>query len=496
MQRSLEDILENINFDYLQKGESSYVNGLSLNSKEITKGFAFIAVKGTKTDGHKFIDQAIKSGANTIIGEHLDSAEIANNATVNFIKVENSQKAVGQIASNFYESPSDHLKIIAITGTNGKTSTANFLYQTSQNLGIKSGLVSTIEIIVDKEKKDTSLTTPDPITLQSTFREMLDKGCKNCYIEASSHAISQERLAGTKIAGTVFTNITHDHLDYHGSFKNYLYAKKKLFDDLAKDSFALLNEDDSNAGVMGQNTKAKKVYYSIKTPSSYKGKIIENSIEGLELEINSKKASFIVSGKFNAYNLVAAYASICELLPELPKEVVLTALSQCRPVEGRMEIVHSKDKVTCVIDYAHTPDALEKLLKSIKENKRREIITLFGCGGDRDEEKRPIMGKIASLLSDKLIITNDNPRSENPEVIANHITKGIELNKNFEVLLDRKEAIKHACLSAKPNDIIVIAGKGHEKYQEIKGIKYELDDVEIAKQALKDRTTKNHLINT
>lgn len=440
-----------------------------------------MAVKGTQVDGHRFIKKAIAQGAATIVAEVLPEDLPENIA---FLKVENSAEALGQLASNFYDRPSEKLKLVGVTGTNGKTTTATLMYDLFTALGYKVGLLSTIQNVIAGKIIPATHTTPDAIALNALLADMVAQGCDYAFMEASSHAIHQRRVAGLHFSGAVFTNISHDHLDYHETFQAYIEAKKQLFDDLPKGSFALVNVDDKRGEVMLQNTKAKKYRYGLKRLADFKAKIIENSLLGLHLKLDNEEFHGRLIGEFNAYNLLTVYA-VARLLDQ-DKTEVLTALSGLKAAEGRFDYLYNEQrKVIGIVDYAHTPDALEKVLTTIHDLKQSgQIITVVGCGGDRDKAKRPEMARIACKWSDQVILTSDNPRSEPPEQIIKEMEVGVPLEAVRKVLsiTDRKQAIKTACRLAQTNDIILIAGKGHEKYQEINGIKHPFDDKQILKE--------------
>ncbi len=476
--KKLRDILSGIKVLHTKGTLDISVSGLCLDSRKASPGTLFAAIKGTQMDGHQFIETAIKNGAATIICSELPAFTVPN---VTYIQVEDSSDAIGKVASNYFDQPSNNLKLVGITGTNGKTTTATLLYNLFTNLGYKTGLISTIQNRIAGKILPSTHTTPDAISLQQILNDMIRSGCEYAFMEVSSHAIDQERIAGVTFSGAVFTNLTHDHLDYHKTFKEYLNAKKKLFDELPKTAFALSNMDDKNGRVMLQNTKAAKKSFSLKTLADYKGKIIESSFEGLQLQINGQEFYSLLSGEFNAYNLLAAYGTA--ILLGQDNESALTQLSKIQAAEGRFQMLRSTDGIISFIDYAHTPDALENVLTTINSirTKNETLITVVGAGGDRDKEKRPKMAQVASLLSDTVILTSDNPRSEDPEMIIKDMQVGIDPAKTNKTLsiTNREEAIKTAVNLAKPGDIILIAGKGHEKYQEIKGVKYPFDDMAI-----------------
>jgi UDP-N-acetylmuramoyl-L-alanyl-D-glutamate--2,6-diaminopimelate ligase len=451
-----------------------------MDSRKLESGFAFVAIKGTAQDGHFFISQAIEAGACAIICEDLPDDVPAGIAC---IQVRDTNHALGIMAANFYDHPSSRLHLVGITGTNGKTTTATILYQLFKEMGYKTGLLSTVVNIIDEEEWPSTLTTPDALSLNALLSKMVAKGVNYCFMEASSHAIVQERIAGLHWAGAVFTNISHDHLDYHGNFDNYIKAKKKLFDQLPSSAFALSNLDDRRGQVMLQNCKGKKHYFALEMPCDFKARILTNSLQGLELEIEGKPVWFRLAGAFNAYNLIAAYA-VARLL-DMEEEDTLMALSQVKGAPGRLEIVKPGAAITGIVDYAHTPDALENVLLTITQCRRgnEQIHAVIGCGGNRDAAKRPIMAEIAAKYADKVILTSDNPRNEDPEAILNDMMEGIGISQRRKALriTDRREAIKTACALAQAGDIVLVAGKGHETYQEIKGERYPFDDrVELA----------------
>lgn len=460
------------------------VKGICFDSRKVQPGFLFVAVKGTLSDGHQFIQKAIDLGASVIVCEKLPDTV---KETLTYVTVKDSAAALGIIASNYFGNPSEKLKLVGVTGTNGKTTTVTLLYQLFSKMGKKVGLISTVENrIIDKVIPSTH-TTPDPIQLNELLKKMVEEGCAYAFMEVSSHAVDQERIAGVKFAGALFTNITHDHLDYHKTFENYIKAKKKYFDELPSDAFALVNADDKRGMVMLQNTKAKKYTFGLKKMVDFKGKIITNSIEGLELEVSNRNVWFKMIGDFNAYNLLGVFGAAV-LLGENEDEV-LTHLSSLNGAPGRFELVAPGSKFTAIVDYAHTPDALKNVLETIAQFRTgtEQVITVVGCGGNRDKTKRPLMASIACKLSDKVVLTSDNPRDEDPLEIIKEMQTGIlptEARKTL-VIADREEAIKTACMMAKPKDIVLIAGKGHETYQEIKGVKYPFDDREVVRRMLK-----------
>ncbi|MEX2593924.1 MAG: UDP-N-acetylmuramoyl-L-alanyl-D-glutamate--2,6-diaminopimelate ligase [Anditalea sp.] len=478
----LKDILYKVSLVSTHGDMEAEVNHIVFDSRKVAKGSTFVAISGTQVDGHQFIPQAIEKGATAIVCEVLPEA---NEEGITYVQVMNSQKALGIIGANFYGNPSEKLKIIAITGTNGKTTTATLLHQLFMELGHISGLLSTVEIKINGTVLPTTHTTPDAITINELLVEMLEAGCTHCFMEASSHAIVQERTAGLRFAGAVFTNISHEHLDYHGTFDEYIKAKKRLFDELPKEAFALVNADDKRGLIMLQNTKASKHTYALKYPADFKAKVVSNTLQGLELDIQGRPVWFRLIGTFNAYNLLAVLGTGILLGEE--EEETMMQLSKMKGAQGRFDQYECQGIVT-IVDYAHTPDALENVLKTIQGVRTggEQVITVFGCGGNRDKGKRPIMGNIASKFSDKVILTSDNPRNEEPLDILRDIESGINpvAYKKVLTIADRKEAIKTACVMASKGDIILIAGKGHETYQEIKGVKHPFDDRAIAKELI------------
>lgn len=478
--KHLKDLLYKVNLKGVRGNVYAQVGSVSFDSRTVKKDSLFVAVAGTVSDGHQFIEQAIKSGAIAVVCEHDNNlAEIYPEVT--FLYVENSARALGFIASNFYGNPSSSLKIVAVTGTNGKTTVATQLYETFRKMGYRSGLVSTVKILIGQDQRPASHTTPDALSLQRYFSEMVQSGIEFCFIEASSHGIHQERLAGTDITGAIFTNISHDHLDYHKTFANYIAAKQKLFNELPSRAFALYNADDRNGVVMVQNTRARKYSYALKQKADFHCKIIEDSIGGLTLRIGGADVYTALTGEFNAYNLLAVYSAASLL--NVDESLLLMTISSLSPVEGRFETLVGPCEKMAIVDYAHTPDALLNVLKTLHHSRRKDqkIITVMGCGGDRDKAKRPEMGKIASEWSDRLIITSDNPRSEDPAQIMDEIEAGVDihLRRKCHKISDRKEAIRMALSLAARGDIVLVAGKGHEKYQEIMGVKHPFDDKQV-----------------
>jgi UDP-N-acetylmuramoyl-L-alanyl-D-glutamate--2,6-diaminopimelate ligase len=479
----LKDILYGISLQSLTGDRESPVAGIYFDSRKVVAGSLFVAVKGLTVDGHDYIEQAIANGATVIVCEDIPK-KTEDNVTI--VQTTNSAKSLGIIASNFYGRPSEKLKLVGITGTNGKTTVATLLYDLFKHQGYKVGLISTVQNKIDDRVLDASYTTPDAIQLNELLNQMVAEGCTHCFMEVSSHALVQHRVAGIHFTGGVFTNISHDHLDYHKTFDDYISAKKILFNQLSSDSFALVNVDDKRGGIMLQNTRADKFKMGIKSMADFRVRVIHNTLQGLELNFGGVDVWFKLIGEFNAYNLMTVYATAV-LLGE-DKEDVLSALSVSSGVNGRFEKVENKANVLAIVDYAHTPDALENVLKTIDElrTKNELLVTVVGCGGDRDREKRPDMAKIAASFSDKVILTSDNPRSEDPKQILEEMRTGIpkSFEKNVMVIEDRKEAIRTACNLTADQDIILVAGKGHETYQEVKGKRHHFDDKEVLNEIL------------
>lgn len=479
----LKEILKKVDVTSVTGKLETDVLKVSFNSREINKGDLFVAVKGTQVDGHKFIEQAIKNGAVAVVCEKYPT-KLKDEIT--YVSVKNSPLALSIISSNYYGNPSGKLILVAVTGTNGKTTIVSLLFQLFRKLGYDVGMISTVGNKINDEVIPTSHTTPDALTTNALLDQMVQKGCTHCFMEVSSHAIVQERVSGLKFTGAIFSNISHDHLDYHHSFEEYIKVKKRLFDKLPSSAFALANVDDKRGTVMLQNTKALKGTYSLKSKSEYKAKIKSNTLQGIELEIGGKDVWFKLMGDFNAYNLLAAYSAAI-LLGEDSDEV-LTNLSDVIPAPGRFEQVQNSSNITAIVDYAHTPDALQNVLNTINSFRsgKEKLITVIGCGGNRDKDKRPIMSAIACDLSTTVIFTSDNPRDEDPNDIIKDMREGITgaRKKKTIILPNREDAIKTACLLAEEGDIILVAGKGHEKYQEIKGVKYPFDDIEVVHRIL------------
>jgi UDP-N-acetylmuramoyl-L-alanyl-D-glutamate--2,6-diaminopimelate ligase len=480
----LEQLLEGVSYQ-LQGTIPKRVSFTSIefDSRKIKKGSLFVAINGVQVDGHQFIDKAIELGATIVLCEKITAPK----ENVLYIVVEDSSIALGILARNYYDNPSQKLRLVGITGTNGKTTTATLLYKLFSKLGYKVGLISTVENRIGDTVIPSTHTTPNVLALNELLQQMNVAGCEYAFMEVSSHAIDQERIAGVHFEGGVFTNITHDHLDYHKTFQNYIYAKKKFFDELPKSAFALTNLDDKRGMVMLQNTAAKKVTYALRTMADFKAKVIENSLTGLVMELDGEEFYARLVGGFNAYNLLSVYTTARLLGAD--KLEVMTALSNLESAEGRFDFWQNKKLgITGIVDYAHTPDALEKVLQTIDKLRTdsEKIITVVGCGGDRDTNKRPIMAKVACNYSQQVILTSDNPRTEDPVAILEQMEAGVPqyATRQTLVITDRRQAIKTACTLAQKGDIILVAGKGHEKYQEIDGVKYPFDDKEELKKAL------------
>lgn len=484
----LKDILYRVNIENVIGNTNVALENICFDSREVGIFTAYVAIPGTQVDGHNFISQALESGAIAIICEDLP-LEIQDE--ICYIKVKNSHAALALMACNFYDNPSEKLHLVGITGTNGKTTTATLLHQLFINLGHKTGLLSTVVNKIQHEEIPSTHTTPNPLELNALLARMVEEGCTHCFMEVSSHALVQRRTEGLHFKIAVFTNITHDHLDYHDTFDNYIAAKKILFDDLGSNSYALVNRDDFHGEIMLQNTKAKQLSFGLKTMADFKARLIENDFDGLQLNINGSDVWTHLIGKFNAYNLLCAYA-VAEILGE-EKIEILTQISQLTPVRGRFQYMRSDNNITGIVDYAHTPDALKNVLETINEIRtgNEKVITVIGCGGDRDKTKRPKMANIACKGSDKIILTSDNPRTENPDQIIKDMQAGVEgsdFKKTFSIT-DRKEAIKTAVAFAEPNDIILIAGKGHETYQIIGTETLDFNDMEIISEFLTQFTS-------
>ncbi len=479
----LKDILYKVAIEAVKGPTDVSIGKIEFDSRKIQGNDVFVAIRGTQSDGHGFIEKALNLGAVAVVCDTFPDIIVTG---VTYIQVKNTNSALAFMAANFYGNPSRNLRLVGITGTNGKTTIASLLYQLFRKAGYKTGLLSTVKIMVDDIEYSATHTTPDSLTINRYLAEMNAVGAEYCFMEVSSHGVHQRRTEGLQFAGGVFTNLSHDHLDYHSSFAEYRDVKKSFFDNLPHAAFALSNVDDKNGVVMLQNTKARKLTYALKTYAEYKALILENQLSGLLLKINDNEVWVRLIGTFNAYNLLAIYGTAVEL--GLESLEVLRLLSELESVSGRFEFIVSDSNITAIVDYAHTPDALENVLKTINDirTKNEQLITVVGCGGDRDKSKRPVMANIASALSDKLIITSDNPRSEDPDDIIAEMEKGVEPqnHKKTIAITERRQAIKVACQLARANDIILIAGKGHETYQEIKGVKHNFDDMETVREFL------------
>lgn len=479
----LKDILYKVAIEAVKGSTDIAINKIDFDSRKMEENDVFVAIRGTVSDGHDYIEKAIALGAKTIICDVFPE-NIASGIT--YIQVKDTNKALAFMAANYFGNPSGYLKLVGITGTNGKTTIASLLYQLFKKAGFKVGLLSTVKILVDDIEYKATHTTPDSITINHYLKEMINADVEYCFMEVSSHGIHQKRTEALHFSGGVFTNLSHDHLDYHPTFAEYRDVKKSFFDNLPKTAFALSNIDDKNGAVMLQNTVAKKCTYALKSYADYKAQILENQLSGLLLKINNNEVWVKLIGTFNAYNLLAIYGTAVEL--GMDSFDALRLLSDLESVSGRFQFIVSDSNITAIVDYAHTPDALENVLKTIGDirTKNEQLITVVGCGGNRDIAKRPIMAGIASELSDKVILTSDNPRNEDPDTIISEMEQGVAIHNQKKVLSisDRKQAIKVACQLAGPNDIILIAGKGHETYQEIKGVRYDFDDMKTVKEIL------------
>ncbi len=482
--KSLEYISNGVNVLWFRGDLEQPVARITLDSRNVQSGDLFIAIRGTAADGHQFIAQAIQKGATIIVAEEKAPADLSD--AITWMQVKNSRETLGRLAENLYDAPSSELRLVGVTGTNGKTSVVYLLYQLFTALGYPCGLISTIEVRWPGFQEDARLTTPDVVTLQRNLRSMVDAGVTYVFMEVSSHAVSQGRIDGLSFTGGVFTNLTHDHLDYHGTFANYLSAKKTFFDHLPKDAFALINLDDKHGKVMVQNCSATINTYSLRSLADFKGRILENRLEGLSMKMNDRQIACRLVGDFNAYNLLAAWGVACNL--GINEEEAMQALSGCPGAKGRLEILRHPSGRLGVVDFAHTPDALEKVIKTLHELKPRQsrLVSVVGCGGDRDREKRPIMGKIAAAGSDIAVFTADNPRSEAIQDILDEMVAGVANHDEMkvQVIADRKQAIQIAARLARTGDVILVAGKGHETYQDIGGVRYPFDDMKVLNEAL------------
>jgi UDP-N-acetylmuramoyl-L-alanyl-D-glutamate--2,6-diaminopimelate ligase len=468
--KQLKDILYKVGIEAVHGATDITISKIEFDSRKIELNDVFVAIRGTLSDGHDYIEKALALGAIAVICEEFPSV-IVNGVT--YVKVKDSNEALAFLAANYYDNPSENIRLVGITGTNGKTTIASLLYQLFKKAGYKVGLLSTVKIMVDEQEFKATHTTPDSLNINKYLDLMVQEGCEFCFMEVSSHGVHQKRTEALRFVGGVFTNLSHDHLDYHNTFAEYRDVKKSFFDSLTKDAFAITNIDDKNGLVMLQNTKAKKLSYALKTYADYKAQILENQLTGLLLKINDNEVWVKLIGSFNAYNLLAIYGVAVEL--GIEKEEALRLLSELESVSGRFQFIVSNSKITAIVDYAHTPDALENVLKTIEDirTKNEQLITVVGCGGDRDKTKRPIMANIASSMSDKAIFIEEMEKGVEPQNFKKTVS-----------ILDRKQAIKTACQLANPNDIILIAGKGHETYQEINGVRHDFDDLKIVTELL------------
>jgi UDP-N-acetylmuramoyl-L-alanyl-D-glutamate--2,6-diaminopimelate ligase len=483
--KTLEQLLKNVSLQELRGPADTQISGITLDSRSAAAGVLFAAVPGTQSDGHNYISAAIEKGCTAILCSTLPETLKED---VSYLLVQDVREALGSICRNFFDDPSGKLTLVGVTGTNGKTTVSTLLYQLFSQLGERCGLISTVSYKIGEQEFPSTHTTPDVVSLNALLAKMAAAGCTYCFMEVSSHAADQRRIAGLRFAGGIFTNITHDHLDYHGTFANYLKAKQGFFDHLERDAFALTNRDDRNGHIMLQNTKASRYSYGLKGNADFNGRVLERDFSGMLMQIDGKEAWFSLLGEFNAYNLMAVYGAA--FLLTQGREDLAVALTKVGRVHGRFEPVAGPNRITAIIDYAHTPDALERVLETINHIRSRneQLITVVGCGGNRDRSKRPEMGKIAARMSNRVILTSDNPRNEDPNAIIDEMKEGVEPQDYKKVLsiTDRKEAIKTALALAGKGDVILIAGKGHETYQEIKGVKYPFDDRQIITELFKD----------
>lgn len=480
----LNEVLKNITPIKIVGNDNVEITGVNIDSRRIKAGHLFVSIRGTQVDGHQFIDKAIELGADAVLCEELPE-KLSDHVT--YVQVESTEDAVGKVATLFYGNPSHKLKLVGVTGTNGKTTIATLLYNMFRKFGYKVGLLSTVCNYIDDVEVPADHTTPDPIELNELLAKMVEAGCEYAFMECSSHAIHQKRIGGLKFAGGLFTNLTRDHLDYHKTFENYRNAKKAFFDGLPKDAFAITNADDKNGMIMVQNTKATVKTYSIRTMADFRARILECHFEGMYLEIDGREVGVQFIGKFNVSNLLAVYGAAI-MLGKKPEDILLV-LSTLHSVSGRLEPIHSPEGFTAIVDYAHTPDALANVLNAIHEvlDGKGHVITVCGAGGNRDKGKRPLMAQEAVRQSDKVIITSDNPRFEDPQEIINEMLAGLNEQQMRKVIsiVDRKEAIRTACMMAQKGDVVLVAGKGHENYQEIKGVKHHFDDKEVLHEIFK-----------
>ncbi len=479
----LKDILYRVRLEQVVGSTNTAIERIAFDSRQVVAFTAFVAIRGTQVDGHAFIAKAIENGASAIICEELPSSLKEG---VTYVRVTDAAATLGIIAANFYDHPSRRLKLVGITGTNGKTSIATLLFRLFRALGHKCGLISTVELRIGQRSIPSTHTTPDAVRLNALLAEMVEERVTHCFMEVSSHSVVQERIAGLQFAGGVFTNITHDHLDYHGTFAEYIKAKKRFFDQLPATAFALVNADDPNSTVMVQNTRATRHSFAVRNMADHRARIVENQLTGLHLNIDGHDMYSRLIGEFNASNLLAVY-TVGTLLGETPLNI-LTALSDLRPPRGRFEVIRSTGGVIGIVDYAHTPDALKNVLGTINDvcGDNEQVITVVGCGGDRDRAKRPVMARIAVEMSSHVVLTSDNPRTEDPMTILNEMREGVPVPDRSRVWVnvDRREAIRQAVGMARPGDVVLLAGKGHETYQEINGVKYPFDDVAVLQETL------------
>ncbi|MBO7610217.1 MAG: UDP-N-acetylmuramoyl-L-alanyl-D-glutamate--2,6-diaminopimelate ligase [Muribaculaceae bacterium] len=475
--KKLNDIIKSLKPKEILGNTDIMITDVSCDSRQVIPGAMFIAVRGVAVDAHKFIGQTIEMGAMAIVCEELPSEQVQN---VTYVVVDDSTVALALIANEWYDRPSEKLRLVGVTGTNGKTTTATLLYELTRKLGYKAGLLSTVRNMVDNKEYEAKQTTPDHLTLNRLLHDMVEAGCDYAFMEVSSHACSQHRIDGLKFAGAIFTNLTRDHLDYHKTVDNYIAAKKMFFDALPDDAFALVNSDDKVGDVMLQNTRASKYHYSLRSLADFNCKVLEDRLDGMTLLLNGTELEVQFVGRFNAYNLTCVYGAA--ILLGLHPDEILVKMSQLEPVAGRFQTIRSRHGYTAIVDYAHTPDALVNVLNTINEviNGKGRVITVCGCGGDRDAGKRPIMAREAAIRSDQVILTSDNPRSEDPELILLDMEKGLDdkLRRKALKVSDRRDAIRLACQLAQPGDVVLVAGKGHEPYQEIKGVRHHFDDRE------------------
>ena len=483
-EKSLQQLIKSIDVLHIEGTVDKNINNVTCDSREVKPGCLFVAVRGVSVDAHRFLPQVAEAGAVAVVCEELPE-KLHDDVT--YVQVANSTIALAHLASAWYDNPSSHLKLVGVTGTNGKTTTATLLYELANLMGYKAGLLSTVRNIIDKKVEPAKQTTPDHLTLNRLLHDMVEAGCDYAFMEVSSHACVQHRVDGLKFAGGIFTNLTRDHLDYHGTVDNYINAKKMFFDSLGSDAFAIVNVDDKVGNVMVQNTKAHKYSYSLRTLADFKCRVIEDRIDGTTMTINGTEVNVLFTGRFNAYNLTSVYAAA--VLLGWDKEQVMVKMSQLVPVAGRFQTMRSPRGYTAIVDYAHTPDALVNVLEAANEvmNGKGTLITVCGCGGNRDKGKRPIMAREAALRSGKLILTSDNPRFEDPDDILRDMEAGLPDDKRSTTLIitDRRQAIKTACQLAQPGDVVIVAGKGHEDYQEIKGVKHHFDDSEVIAEIFK-----------